>query len=203
MRLKLPVLTLTCTLILGCTATPDLANSSPSQPANPVPTFIAEKKGCAILVGGSVGSAFDDAKVADFWFKVNQGLTSLIYDKLVQEQYSVVKLIVEPDENSSVERLIINAIAKNKCNHIIQLANIVNQDEQGGFFRYDVEVLHLAPKSDRPGSASGTNVTMVSDYARSYRYPRTAETFQTFKISSFAATVYSDMKAKGALEALH
>ncbi len=159
-------------------------------------------KGCAVLLGGSVGSAFSDPETADFWHKGHVKIASEIHMNLTAANYKVVKVIVQPSENTSIEQIAFREIGRNGCNHLLQISFDANQDTLGPYFQYDFQLLKMEPngKSDPANRAIG--VVARGKYRRDYRYSRTIETLETFSISSFARQAYHDMEASGALEAL-
>lgn len=177
--------------------------SDQNQSSTSTPRYLMQQDGCAILVGGSVGDQFEDSKVARFWHTLSAGISELLYDKLQQDQYRVIKLILTPEENPGLRNLTVNAMAKHQCSRLIQISNMVNQDEQGAFFRYDVSLMQAQPEANKVSDGSSTSVTMKSNYSRSYRYARTPEIFKSFQFDEFALTVYADLKASGALAPLY
>ena len=194
----LPLLLL-AVVIFGC-ATP--ANQSSGAAATPVPSYITASRGCAVVVGGSVGSSFADLKVAGIWHEVNKQISDYLYDDLAANKYKVAKLTIAVAERSSVERLVMAAMARNQCNRVIQISHTVNEDARGRFFQFNVAMMHVRPKGERQVGATGTNVVTVGDFQREYRYPRTAAAFESFRTGTFAALVFADLKQSGALEAL-
>ena len=194
----------TTSLILGC-STP---SGSPSRtaaappPAQQVPSYVTAAKGCAVVVGGSVGNTFSDPKVAGFWHEVNKQISDLLYDSLVLDKYKVVKLTVSVAQSSDNERLVLEALARNRCNRVIQVSHTVDEDTSGRYFQFNILMVHLEAKGARPPGATGTNVVTVGDFKREYRYPRTPASFDSFHTGTFAETVYSDLKKSGSLEPL-
>jgi len=202
--LLLPVVAAT-SLIVGC-STPSSSPSSPAAtapaPAQQVPSYVAAAKGCAVVVGGSVGNTFSDPKVAGFWHEVNKQISDLLYDSLVLDKYKVVKLTVSVAQSAENERLVLEALARNRCNRVIQISHTVDEDKSGRYFQFNVLMVHLEPKGTRPPGATGTNVVTVGDFKREYRYPRTPASFDSFHTGTFAETVYAELKKSGSLEPL-
>jgi hypothetical protein len=198
--LRIPFLALLSagSLIVGCTAAPT-AHPVPTVQTVAVPAYLTENKGCAVLVGGSLGSEFADPKIADFWHAVNSQVANHLYDELVFNKFKVVKLTISPKESPDTERLVAAAMARNRCNRVIQVVNIVNEDAQGRFFKYDISVMRFDPKGARTPGSVGTRVTTVGEFSRSYRYVRNDATFKTFFTGTFASSVYSDLAASGTL----
>ena len=83
-------------------------------------------------MGGSVGNTFSDPKVAGFWHEVNKQISDLLYDSLVLDKYKVVKLTVSVAQSSDNERLVLEALARNRCNRVIQVSHTVDEDTSGG-----------------------------------------------------------------------
>lgn len=180
------------TLLLGCAATP------PQQ--TPIPAYITAPRGCAIVVGGSVGSSFEDPKVSGFWNTVNEQISGHLFDKLSEGKYRVVKLIVAPTDK--VEQVITQAMARHECSRLIQVTHIVNEDAKGKFFQFNIELMHVKPSGSRAPGALETRVVTVGEFTRDYRYPRTAAVMQSFRTGTFADSVYRELGASGVLAPL-
>ncbi len=188
-------------LALSACSTPP-APVSPPAAAAPVPGYITAARSCAVVVGGSVGSSFNDIKVARVWHEVNRQITDFLYDDLSRDKYRVARLTVPVEESGNVASLVTAALASNQCNRVIQVSHAIGEDAKGKYFLFDVSVMHVEPKGDRPVAASGTSVVTVGDYKRAYRYPRTMEFLDAFHTDAFADQVYADLKRSAALEAL-
>ena len=187
-------------LLVGC-AGQDQATTRAAADAG-VPAYVLSSKGCAVLAGGGIGSAFADPKITRFWSEVNKQVTDRLYELLTAAKYRSTKLIVAPEDTRNTERLVVQGMSSNRCSRLIQLSHTVNEDAAGKFFRFDVAVMHLEPSRTRASGAGGTNVVTVGDYSREYRYARDARTFETFDTGKMAATVFADLQKSGALEPL-
>lgn len=203
MNCSLPKLILSAALLTIWAGSAHSDNLKEHQSSAVTPHYLVEQQACAILVGGSVGSRFEDTKVANFWHALSAGISESLHDKLQQDQYRVVTLLIRPEENATVATLVLQAMAKHQCSRIIQLSNIVSQDEQGAFFRYDISLMQAQADAGKRPDERGTSVTMNSNYSRSYRYARTPEIFKSFQFDEFSLTVYTDLKASGALAPLY
>lgn len=203
MRLAYLLTSLACTVVCGCAAPSD--TDAPHARIAPEPIAASAKAGyrpgCAVVVGGSVGSQFADTKVAGFWFEANRQLSQQLYDTLVAEHYPVVNLIIPLKGQESIEQRVGQTMAQNQCKRIIQISHTVDQDAKGRYFEFDVALLH-AESNGTPVATTGKPV-MVGEYHHAYRYTRTQSVFEAFHPRKFAATVYADLKASGALEAWH
>jgi hypothetical protein len=193
-------------LALSACATPgdsgSVGSAGPSAAPAAVASYLLEERGCAVVAGGGIGSAFADPKVTVFWHKVNGAITSRLHEQLASDHYRVVKLLVPSEEAQNSQQLVVRSLAGNRCSRVIQVSHTVSEDAAGKFFRFDVVALRMRPKDEqRPGSG-GTHVTTVGEFKREYRYARTKETFQSFQTGQFAATVLQDLKQSGALEPL-
>src|SRR5262245_5302157 len=181
--------------LLGGCASQDPA-ASRAGAATGVPAYVVATKSCAVLAGGGIGSAFADPKITRFWSEVNKQVAERLHELLTADKYRSVKLIVAPEDTRNTERLVMQGMASNRCNRLIQLSHTVNEDASGRFFRFDVAVMHLEPASTRP-SAGATNVVTVGDFSREYRYARDARTFESFNSGTLAAAVFADLKKSG------
>jgi hypothetical protein len=187
-------------LLAGC-AGQDQASTRAAADAG-VPAYVVAPKGCAVVAGGGIGSAFADPKITRFWSEVNRQITDRLYELLTAAKYRSTKLIVAPEDTRNTERLVVQGMSSNRCSRLIQLSHTVNEDAAGKFFRFDVSVMHLEPSRTRASGAGGTNVVTVGEYSREYRYVRDARTFETFDTGKMAATVFADLQKSGALEPL-
>ncbi len=194
------VLMTTGVVLSGCATPPEPA--SPPATATPVPGYITAARSCAVVVGGSVGSAFNDIKVARVWHEVNRQIADFLYDDLSRDKHRVAKLTVPVEQSANVAALALSALASNQCNRLIQVSHTISEDAKGKYFAFEVSVMHVEPKGERPAGASGTSVVTVGDYKRAYRYPRTMEFLDAFHTGAFADLVYADLKRSAALEAL-
>jgi hypothetical protein len=157
--------------------------------------------GCAVVAGGSIGSAFADPKITQFWSEVNKQITDRLQELLAAGKYRTVKFVVAVEDARKNEKLVVQRMVDNRCNHLIQLSHAVNEDAAGKFFRFDVAVMHLEATRTPPRPGAGNAVT-VGDFGRQYRYPRTATSFESFNTSQFAETVFADLQKSGALNPL-
>jgi len=155
-----------------------------------------------VVVGG-VGSRFDDQKTGESWHRANQQITGYLYDILEHEGFKVTSLVVPPNETSEgVKTLVTEALARNRCNRIIQIAHFVNEDDKGPYFLFNVSIQHIELDRSRPTGSSGTSVVSVGDYSRDYRYPLTPASLDALFTGMFANSAYLDLKNSGALEPL-
>lgn len=184
----------------ACSTPPEPAG--PPEAARPVPGYITAARSCAVVVGGSVGSSFNELKVARVWHEVNRQISEFLHDDLAQDKHRVAKLTVPVGESANVAPLALSALARNECNRLIQVSHTIGEDAKGKYFVFEVSVMHVEPKGERPTGASGTNVVTVGDYKRAYRYPRTMEFLDAFHTDAFADLVYADLKRSAALEAI-
>ncbi len=156
-----------------------------------------QTEGCALIVGGSVGSSFAEANLAGFWFQVNKSITDKIFSILLLEQYRVVLKIVDADEAPQMKEVLVSAMAAQKCSRFIRVSNYVGEDVRGKFFGFIVDQIRIAPKESV--GVDGTNTITRGEYSRTYRYPRTSEAFDAFQPDAFSRTVVADLKASGML----
>lgn len=183
------VLASVCVAVAGC-ATDKSTTAS-------VPSYLSAQNGCAVVAGGSLGSDFADPKVEGFWHDVNRQISSSLYEKLSADGFKAVPLTVARDDNAT--HAIATAAARNRCNRVIQVEHTVSEDAQGKYFTYQVSLMRFSATGR---TADGTQVVTVGEYQRSYRFPRTAETFRTLTPVGFASTVFADLEASGKLEPL-
>lgn len=189
--------------LAGCATAPRPGSPQPQQPAAPaaeVPDYLKERSGCAVVVGGAVGSQFADPQVAAFWQRVNTSVANELFTRLSVQRYKVFSLIVPAEQSGRIEAVAMGAVAHYRCNRLLQISHHVAEDGAGRFFRFDISLMRLQPR-DRP-AGGGTNVTSVGEFSREYRYARTQETFDSFQTGTFAETVVGDLAKSGALEAL-
>lgn len=185
-------------LLLGCASGP--TGPGGTQASSQIPDYITAPRGCAILVGGSVGSSFEDPKISGFWNTVNEQISGYLFDNLKNDKYQVVKLIVAPTDK--LEQVTTQAMARNRCSRLIQLTHIVNEDAKGKFFQFNVELMHVKPVGARVQGATETRVVTVREFLREYRYPRTPAVMQSFRTGTFADSAYRELAASGALAPL-
>jgi hypothetical protein len=196
-------------LVTGC-ATPQQkpADARPGlqsltfPPSETIPSYITSPTGCAILAGGGLGSTFADRRVTGFWHEVNKEITEHLHARMKVEKFNVVKLIVPIEQMRGQEQPVIEAMARHRCNRVLQVMHDVDEDAAGKYFKFKVSLLHIEPKGQREPGAKHTPVVTVGDFEREYRYPRNEETFKTFETSTFAYSVYRDLATSGKLEAI-
>lgn len=161
------------------------------------PSYLLEAKGCAVLVGGSVGSSFSEPNVAGFWHDVNKSISDYLYQDLVLERYRVARLTVSVAQASDISNVIVQAMARQHCSRVLQVSNDLGEDNEGKYFGFIVSLLRVLPK-DSVGT-DGTNTVTRAEYTRRYRYPRDSATMDRFRTGTFAHAAFADMKAAGAL----
>lgn len=198
----LPALSALLAFLTACSTPAGGPAAAPSPGKNNTTAYLTAATGCAVVAGGAIGSKFDDPKIAAFWDKVNASVTTELHDRLVLGQYKTVKLLVPTVDAASNQQVVLAALAQNRCNRLLQVSHTVDEDSAGKYFRFDVALMRLEPKGDRQPGASGTSVNTVGEFARAYRFPRTAASFESFYTGNFAETVLADLKESGALEKL-
>lgn len=154
------------------------------------------------MAGGGVGSLFADTQVTAMWDKVNAAVTTELHDRLAQQQYKVVKVLVPTQRTRKAEELMLGSLAANRCNRLLQVSHKVDEDAAGKYFRFDIALLRIAPAADAPSAADGVTVRTASEFRREYRYPRTQESFENFYTGTFAERVLADLTRSGALQPL-
>ncbi len=169
--------------------------------AQSTPTYLLEHHGCGVLVSGSVGSTFAESDVAGIWHNVNKDIADHLHEHLLAEKYRVERLTVSVAESPDISRLVVYSLARNRCNRVLQISNDVGEDSNGRYFGFIVSLIRMVPASGEP-AAGGTKTTAKGEYLKSYRYPRTKETLDTFYTGTFARKVFDDLAATGALDAM-
>lgn len=185
---------LLCGLSLGAGAATDAAAPVAS------PEDFLEARGCAIVVGGAVGSSFAEPAVAGFWHDVNKSISDTLYGDLVIERYRVVRLTVPVAQAGDIVPLVVKAMARQRCSRVLQLSTDVGEDGEGRYFGFVVSLLRVVPKETV--AADGTNTVTRGEYRRRYRFGRDAGTMDRFRTGAFARVVLGDLKAAGVLEAV-
>lgn len=185
-------------VLAACSAPP----APTTTPAQGPPAYLRSATGCAVLAGGDVGSRFADPQVAAVWAKVNAAVTTELHDRLVQNQYRAVKLLVPTERKAKAEDLVFESVATHRCNRVLQVAHKVDEDAEGKYFRFDVSLFKAEPKEGAVAAGATTTVVATSEYRRSYRYPRTQAAFENFYTGTFAEQVLADLVAAGALAPL-
>ncbi len=177
-------------LLAGCAQQP--ASSPPvAAPAQPV-----LERSCAILISSS--PPFSDPKIDEFWNTVTRRVAERVQARLF-EKYRAERLAIEPKDRGRGNEQVGIAMARYKCNRILQVSIDVNTDGQGPYFSYDISMLGVTPTRKTEG---GTIVTTHGIYAKRYRYPRSKEVMDTFSMSEFGDRVFTDLVASGALEGI-
>jgi hypothetical protein len=179
--------------------------SVPNQRANAY-HFVNERS-CALIVGGETAETFADPRLNQVWFTASKAITDDLFRDMMANGYPVKEYIVPLDAHSQpmeqLQRNIALAMAVNRCNRIIQIYQTVSEDQAGKFFGYRVDVMLGTPVNPAaPSAGTGTRVTMVGEYTKQYRYPRTEETLRTLQFHKVAETILSDMSASGVLSKL-
>ena len=178
-------------------------SSAPAPSAAPgVPAYLASPTGCAVVAGGDIGSRFTDRQVAAMWTRINAAVTTELHDRLVAGRYKAVKFLVPAEREGKAEDLVFEHLALSRCNRVLQVAHKVDEDASGRYFRFDVSLFHARPKDGAASTPASVTVVAASEFQRSYRFPRTQQTFDTFYTGTFAEKVLADLVAAGALQPL-
>ena len=200
-----PVLALAAaTALAACTTPPRTPPASPpaTTAAAPTPAYLLSPTGCAVVAGGDIGSRFSDPQVGATWARINAAITTELHDRLVRGQYKTVKLLVPAERAGKADDMVVENLALNRCNRVLQVSHQVAEDASGRYFRFDVALFRAQPKAGARASASGVTVVATSEFQRSYRYPRTQESFDNFYTGDFAEKVLADLVGAGALAPL-
>lgn len=203
--MKLTVALLFAGALSACVSIPPNASTASSAPEavdRPSPAYLTQDKGCAVVAGGAIGSRFADVRITRFWHAVNTEITDKLVANLEADRYQVVKVLVPTEGVATQDRLITQQLAHARCNRLIQVSHTVDEDTKGKYFRFDVEVLRMAPKTGATVQAQGTTVIPTLEFRRDYRFARTPDVFGTFDTKAFATTAYLDMRGSGKLEPL-
>jgi hypothetical protein len=162
-----------------------------------IPAYFNEERSCAVVVGG-VGSDFENTKITQIWFDINMAVVKPFFKRLTV-QHDAVKLMIIPSEKVGAEKAIMETLAKNQCNRIIQLVHDVNEDDAGKYFRFNLTMLRVKPERQHLG---GTVARSSLEYEKSYRFPRTPEALDAFSAEALANTVFNDIEQAGALKSI-
>ena len=154
------------------------------------------------MAGGGVGSLFADRQVTALWDKVNAAVTTELHDRLAQQQYKVIKVLVPTERTQKAEELVLGSLATNRCSRLLQVSHKVDEDAAGKYFRFDIALLRIAPATDAPSAAGSITVRTAREFQREYRYPRTQQSFDSFYTGTFAETVLADLTRSGSLQPL-
>lgn len=182
--------------LAACSSAP-----APSAPRS-VPAYLTSATGCAVVAGGDVGSRFTDRKVGAMWSKINAAVTTELHDRLVRDQYKAVRFLVPADAPTKAEDQVMEQLARQRCNRVLQVAHKVDEDAAGRYFQFDITLFRAVPKEGATATGATTTVVATREYQRSYRYPRTTESFDNFYTGTFAEQVLADLVAAGALAPL-
>lgn len=202
MKFSLTLLAWSFTLVLQACVAPGGTVTDTRPAAPPVPPYLLADRGCAVMVGGSVGDSFKDPKIASFWFEVNRRTADRAFDQLVASRLKVHKLTIAVAERAEIQRLIVEAAARHQCNRLIQLANSLGQTAAGNHFEFTVSVMRLRPNGQPPTAAGFTPTTTVGEFERKYRHPLTPASFDTISPSGMAQTMVNDLLSSSALDNL-
>lgn len=182
------------------------APRSPAPPPAPTPAYLTAPTGCAVLAGGSIGSQFSDPQVTATWDRVNAAITTELHDRLVAQRLPVIKYLVPTQRpgpgEGLVDGLVMEQLAMNRCNRLLQVSHQVDEDAGGRYFRFDVTLMRLEPNRGDAVRAGSISVRTVGEFSKAYRYPRTQEALDSFYTGDFADRVLSDLNASGALGVL-
>jgi hypothetical protein len=191
------------TLLSAC-GTSSAANSpTATRSASPtIPAHLMSPTGCAVVVGGGIGSQFSDKEVTATWDKLNSAITTELHDRLVESQYKVTKFLVPTERTRMAQDLVLSNLATSRCNRLLQVSHQVDEDASGRYFRFDVTLFRIQAKESAGSSSDAYTVTAVSEFRREYRHPRTQESFDGFYTGAFAEKVIADLTQSGSLTPL-
>jgi hypothetical protein len=165
-----------------------------------LPILASASGNCALVLGGSVGPSFSDPAAAAFWHEVNKGISSRLFDRLILEKYRIVRFTVEAADAPNIKDVVVNAMVRQRCDRVLQVLTLVGEDIRGKYFGFTISLLQAKPKQEP--DQSGMNSTLKSEYSMTYRYGRTPESFDSFKVGAFADSAFADIKASGVLSPL-
>lgn len=189
-------------LSAACSTPPAAPGTTGSAATAGTPAYLQSPTGCAVVAGGGVGSLFADKQVTAMWDKVNAAVTTELHDRLVQQQYKVIKVLVPTQRTRKAEDLILGSLAANRCSRLLQVSHKVDEDATGKYFRFDIALLRITPTTGAPTAGESISVRTASEFQREYRYPRTQESFDNFYTGTFAETVLADLTRSGSLQPL-
>jgi hypothetical protein len=176
------------------------STASPPPADRNIPSYLLAPTGCAIVAGGDIGSRFSDRQVAAMWSKINAAITTELHQRLVFQNYKAVALLVPVERSRQAEDLVFEQAALRRCNRVLQVSHVLAEDASGKYFRFDVALFRAQPKQDATATTdAGITVVATGEFQRSYRYPRTQQSFENFYAGTVADQVFADLTAAGAL----
>ncbi len=171
-----------------------------SAPASPAASAQGQTGSlpCVLLAGG-LGGHFQDAKIEAIWTEVNRQVSGYLMDDLWNNGYVAFQYIADPGEAPSNPPGSVLSLARHGCRQMIQVSHVVGEDSTGRFFGFDIDVLRLE-RTGGPKADGNVPVTVVSDYSKHYRYPRTTAELDKFHTGTFANQVFFDLEADTVLK---
>jgi hypothetical protein len=151
-------------------------------------------------MGGAVGEILNDQTFAGVWFEVNRQVTDSLYQDLKGNRFNANEVIVPLGSDTS--RVVTESMPHYQCNRLVQVSQHFAQDDAGNFFSFVVDVQHLKQSPAPSPEAASTEVVMVSEYQREYRFPLTTESLDNFHTGSFANQAFLDLRSSGALTSI-
>ena len=174
-----------------------------SAAAQDVPAYLVAEKSCAVLIKGlpvPQNEATTDAMQAfRFWTMIRNMILDELDSYLVTGHHVTVIEIPHAEAGRTTQHAA-TALAQRQCNRIVSLQYDVDQDAKGPYFQFTALVLR--PTNLAPSGQAYTMGQLKDEYRRVYRFARTMEVIERFKVRDFASTVFEDMEKAGALSAL-
>lgn len=149
-----------------------------------------------------MGSKFIDKEVTAKWDNVNSAVATELHDRLVEGRYKVTKFLVPTERTLMAQDMVLGNLATSRCNRLLQVSHHIDEDAAGRYFRFDVTLFRIQANAAAGLAPEGYTVSVVSEFRREYRHPRTQESIDNFYTGMFAEQVFADLTKSGSLAPL-
>ena len=162
------------------------------------PPAIGHLRHCAVVSAGA-GDSFAEEGVNRIQAMVDRQIFDGLVTDLHQNGYAVKPVFIDSGDKTGTSK-VVDAMTHTLCAGLIQVAHHMGEDEQGRYFAFDVEAMHAAPTGQQV-AGKDTQATLIGDFKKHYRFPRTEDGMNAFHTGTFANTVFADLAESHAIDA--
>jgi len=174
------------------------AHEAAAGPGHAVAIYEQPDSGACVLVVSGIGTHFTGDSLQDridnFWYTINRDVADSLLHKLTSAGYAAQSMVIPRKQDEKVLELVAGALARARCERLLEIRHRISTDNAGKFWGFVVEVKGLTPDS-----GGGSYRVGDATFQRLYRFAFTDEEFGRLSIGGFAARLLGDVIASGAL----
>jgi hypothetical protein len=156
-----------------------------------VPDYVTSPASCALLLGGG-GTVFPDERVAQAWRRIDGIAADAATAELARLGYAVEQLMSEATTGAERGRVAAAALARHRCNRVVQLSHFVEGEPGAQRFGFAVSV--LVPEASKARRVEGgLSYPFEQTYSRRYAYDLTSEMMDRLVPAEVGRQVAADL----------